>query len=171
MMNTKHLGKITKIHFAYLLIAVFLFIVAPMLFATLCHECVTRSKLASENVDDDTLTRDDSRCFHTQLLAPMFVFYFLYVGAEVAYGGFIMKFAVAYKCWTKIKAALLTSVFWGAFAFGRSIAIFLSRCLSPTVMLVADLALSVASIGTLAQAPRANSSMMWYGTAVQSKVT
>ena len=86
----KHLGYISKIHFAYLLIAVFLFIVALMFFATLCHECVTRSKLASESVDDDTVTRDGSRCFHTQLLALMFVFYFLYVGAEVAYGVFIM---------------------------------------------------------------------------------
>ena len=158
MMNTlkKHLGNITKIHFAYLLIAVFLFIVALMFFATLCHECITRSKLASENVDDDTVTRDDSRCCHTQLLALMFVFYFLYVGAEVAYGVFIMKFAVAYMGWTKIKAALLRSVFWRAFAFGRRIAIFLSRYLSPTVMIVADLALSVASIGTLALAPHAD---------------
>ena len=130
MMNTlkKHLGNITKIHFAYLLIAVFLSIVAFVFIATLCHECVTRSKLASENVDDDTVTRDDSPCFHTQLLALMFVFYY----------------------------ALLTSVFWRAFAFGRRIAIFLSRYLSPTVMLVADLALSVASIGTLALAPHAN---------------
>ena len=86
----KHLGYISKIHFAYLLIAVFLFIVALMFFATLCHECDTRSKLASESVDDDTVMRDDSRCFHTQLLALTFVFYFLYVGAEVAYGVFIM---------------------------------------------------------------------------------
>ena len=86
----KHSGYISKIHFAYLLIAVFLFIVALMFFATLCHECDTRSKLASESVDDDTVMRDDNRCFHTQLLALMFVFYFLYVGAEVAYGVFIM---------------------------------------------------------------------------------
>ena len=106
------------------------------------------------------------------LLPLMFVFYFLYVGAEVAYGGFIMKFAIAYTGWTKIKAAMLTSVFWGgAGAFGRGITIFLSRCLSPTVMLVTDLALSVASIGTLALAPHANSSMLWFGTVIQSKVT
>ena len=167
MMNTlkKHLGDMTNVHFAYLLIAVFLFVVALMFFATLCHECITRSKLALESVDDDKTTRgNSSRCFHAQLLALMFVFYFLYVGAEVAYGGFIMKFAVAYMGWTKIKAAMLTSVFWGAFAFGRAIAIFLSRCLSSTVMLVADLTLSVASLGALVLAP--NVSILWFGTAV-----
>ena len=168
VMNTlkKHLGDMTEIHFAYLLIATFLFVVALMFFATLCHECVTRSKLASENVDEDTATRHDSQCFHAQLLALMFVFYFLYVGAEVAYGGFITKFAVAYMGWTKIKAAMLTSVFWGTFAFGRGIAIFLSRCISPTVTLVADLALSVASLGALVLAPHLSSSMLWFGTAV-----
>ena len=44
---------------------------------------------------------------------------------------------------------MLTSVFWGAFAIGRGLAIFLAKCLSPAIMLIADLVLSCLALGGL----------------------
>ena len=162
----KAFGEITRVHYAYLLVALYLFIVSLMFFGSLCYECVTGMVPTLGSSDNDPTMQKGSRGFHVQLLLLMFFFYFFYVGAEVTYGGFIMEFAVASQAWPKVKAAMLTSVFWGMFAFGRGIAIFLARCLSPTVMLVADLVLSVASLGGLVLTLQTNPEMLWFCTAV-----
>ncbi|KAI0238738.1 Sodium-dependent glucose transporter 1 [Lamellibrachia satsuma] len=162
----KALSELTNVHYAYLVIALYLFIVSLMFFGTFGHECITGSASVSENKDNETTIHQGNCGFHVQLMVLMFIFYFLYVGAEVTYGGFVMKFAVSYMGWSKLKAAMLTSVFWGTFAFGRGIAIFLTRCLSPTVMLVADLVLSVASLCGLVLALQTSPAMLWFCTAV-----
>ena len=162
----KAIGEITRVHYAYLLVALYLFIVSLMFFGSLCYECVTGTVPTLGSSDSDLTMQKGSRGFHIQLLLLMFFFYFFYVGAEVTYGGFIMEFAVASQAWPKVKAAMLTSVFWGMFAFGRGIAIFLARCLTPTVMLVADLVLSIASLGGLVLTLQTNPQMLWFCTAV-----
>lgn len=165
--NVKNaLGEMTKVQYAYLMIALYLFVVSFMFFGSFCHERVTGTVPALANSDNDTTMRQGSRGFHVQLLVLMFFFYFLYVGAEVTYGGFIMEFAVNFQGWSKFKAAMLTSVFWGTFAFGRGIAIFLTRCLSPTMMLIADLVLSIASLGGLVLTLQTSPEMLWFCTAV-----
>lgn len=69
------------------------------------------------------------------------LFFFCYVGMEVAYGGYLFSYAVK-NCslrFTATQAAHLTSVFWGLFALGRILSIPLSMVASPMHMTLADL--------------------------------
>ncbi len=51
------------------------------------------------------------------------LFFFLYVGAEVGFGGWIFTYAVALDLGSETAAAYLTSAFWGALTFGRLLTI------------------------------------------------
>lgn len=67
-----------------------------------------------------------------KVLGLMFFFYFLYVGAEVAFGLFIYYFAInCDKHYSKETGTLLNSLFWGVFAIGRFFAIFFAKCMVP----------------------------------------
>lgn len=155
--------------FAYVTIAAFLFLIALM-HALLCccdRPCTLRASesQAGEEGDSKYVIHKESRGFRVQLLILLFIFYFLYVGMEVTYGAFIMTFTVKYLDWDKSKGTLVTSVFWGAFAVGRGLAIFLARCLSPVVMLIADLVLTILSLGGLVMVLESSQAMLWFCTA------
>uniref|UniRef100_A0A1A7WG04 KIAA1919 n=1 Tax=Iconisemion striatum TaxID=60296 RepID=A0A1A7WG04_9TELE len=73
---------------------------------------------------------------HVALVTLLFLFFFAYVGAEVAYGSFIFTFAKDYAGMSQAEAAGLNSVFWGAFAAARGLAIFFAACLHPGTMIL-----------------------------------
>jgi MFS transporter, FHS family, Na+ dependent glucose transporter 1 len=80
------------------------------------------------------------------LVALIAVFMFLYVGAEVAMGGWLYTYALTLGLAGETSAAYLTSVFWGALTLGRLAAIPVAARFRPRVILWADL------IGCLASA-------------------
>jgi FHS family Na+ dependent glucose MFS transporter 1 len=53
------------------------------------------------------------------LLALIVLFFFLYVGAEVGFGGWISTYATTLGLVSKADAAYLTSLYWGTFMVGR----------------------------------------------------
>ena len=59
------------------------------------------------------------------------LFFFLYGGSEVSLGGWIHTFGIKHNMMDETKAAYLTSSFWGAFTFGRLIAIRVASYFSP----------------------------------------
>ncbi|KAJ8008959.1 hypothetical protein DPEC_G00083830 [Dallia pectoralis] len=73
---------------------------------------------------------------HNALIALLFVFFFWYVGAEVAYGSFIFTYARDYIHMDRKQAALLNSLFWGSFATFRGLAIFFAACIRPGTMIL-----------------------------------
>lgn len=93
---------------------------------------------------DPAMTADSWRIrgpYRRQIITAAFFFFFLYVGVEVAYASYLATFAVQGPLrMSEPQAAVLTSAFWGAFAFGRLIAIFISMRVSSARMLLADLA-------------------------------
>lgn len=162
---TRTLQKLSKFEFAYIIIALFNFIVCIMFTALCC--CGSQSLLAIRKEDTcPEYERKENRGFRVQILFMLFIFYFLYVGMEVTYGGFIMAFSVVYLRWSKTEGTLLTSVFWGAFAAGRGLAIPLSRWLSPPVMLIINLLLSCMSLGGLLMAVDSSPHAVWLCTAL-----
>lgn len=75
------------------------------------------------------------------ILSLFFAFLMLYVGLEVAYGGYLFTFGVKSNLHMgKDAAAYLVSVFWGCFALSRLAAVPLSRHIRPAKLLVVDIA-------------------------------
>ncbi|MCK5428431.1 MAG: hypothetical protein KAI94_03115, partial [Anaerolineales bacterium] len=84
------------------------------------------------------------------LVSLVAAFLFLYVGAEVGYGGWIFTFAVQQLNLSGVAAAAyLTSAFWGALTLGRLLSIPIATRLRPRTILLADLVGCLASIAVL----------------------
>jgi fucose permease len=95
-------------------------------------------------------------------LALTVAFFFLYVGAEIGFGGWIYSYAVGLRLASEATAAYLTSAFWGAFTAGRLAGIPLALRYAPQAILLADLAGALASLSLLLAAPR-SPAVAWIG--------
>lgn len=150
---------VSPVKYAYFFVAFVLAVVAFGFFLSICC-CRRKSGGAAssrgpggggaETLRSEYTSRKERSGFRVRMLALLFVFFFVYVGSEVAYGSFISSFVVKRFGWTKETGAVVTSVFWGSFAAGRFLAIFLSWCLTPTVMLIGNLVVTSVSLVGLA---------------------
>ncbi|PYS91376.1 MAG: hypothetical protein DMF64_12425 [Acidobacteria bacterium] len=84
-----------------------------------------------------------------QLVLLFALFFALYVGAEVCFGGWIATYALARRLSDAAGAALLTSVFYGALMLGRLFAIPLAARVRPRTILCADLLGCLFGLGLL----------------------
>lgn len=91
-------------------------------------------------------------------------FFFLYVGAEVTFAGWVATYAEAIHLGGSQAPALLTSTFFGGFTFGRIVAIAAVRRLSLPTMLIGTCAL--ATTVALGLALAGGSVMVWGFTAL-----
>lgn len=96
-------------------------------------------------------------------LGLMALFFFMHVGAELAYGGWIFSYADEIGLGDDTTGRILNSVFWGGLVIGRLLAIPLSMRLSTRAMIVVDLVGAVASLGLIALLPEWGPSL-WIGT-------
>jgi MFS transporter, FHS family, Na+ dependent glucose transporter 1 len=71
------------------------------------------------------------------LTAALFLFF--YVGAEIAFGGWVYTYAVELKLAPAVQAAYLTSAFWLTFTIGRLIAVPLATRFKPRQIISAAL--------------------------------
>ena len=85
----------------------------------------------------------------TGLLALLILFFFLYVGAEVSFGGWIFTYAKKQYLVGEAEARFLTSAFWGAFTVGRLLSIPIARKLKPSTVLLIDLIGCILSSGLM----------------------
>lgn len=76
---------------------------------------------------------------HARVIALMGVLFFIHVGAELAFGGWVYSYATATQIGPETTARVLNSVFWGGLVVGRIAAIPLSRRLSAAAMIQFDL--------------------------------
>ncbi|MCP4400358.1 MAG: MFS transporter [bacterium] len=83
---------------------------------------------------------------HPFLVAGVALFFFLYVGVEVGFGGWVFTYAVATDLADKTHAAYLTSAFWGALTLGRLLSIPFTGRFKPITLLFMTLTGGVASI-------------------------
>jgi FHS family Na+ dependent glucose MFS transporter 1 len=77
------------------------------------------------------------------LVVLISLFFFLHVGSELSYGGWIYSYALHMGIAREAGAAYLTSAFWGSLTLGRLLGIPVSTKLKPRTMLIVDL------VGTL----------------------
>ncbi len=97
-------------------------------------------------------TSDDSEDrINRPLIAGLILFFFLWVGAEGGFGGWIFTYALKSGLTDKTGAAYLTSAFWGAFTMARLFSIPLAIRLKPIYLLVGSLSGVLISLGILIQ--------------------
>jgi FHS family Na+ dependent glucose MFS transporter 1 len=91
------------------------------------------------------------------------IFFLLYVGAEVGFGGWIFTYVITLDLMNETLAAYVTSAFWGALTIGRLLSIPLAARFRPVVILFNSLAGSLLSMGIMLL--WSNSSVaIWVGT-------
>lgn len=87
------------------------------------------------------------------LVGLMATLFFLFVGAEVSFGGWIYTYAVTLNLATATTAGYLTSLFWGAMTLGRLLSIRLAGRARPRYILLADLIGAAACLSLLLLVP------------------
>ncbi len=97
------------------------------------------------------------------LVAMLAAFFFLHVGAEASYGGWICTYAVRLGLSDQANGAYLTSGFWGALTAGRLLAIPIAARTSPQRMLLADLLGAFAGTAIILLCP-GSLVALWLGT-------
>lgn len=97
------------------------------------------------------------------LIILIATFFFLYSGAEIAYGGWIYSYAIATDTGTLTTAAYLTSIFWASLTLGRLISIPIATRLRARAILFIDLAGCLISLGFMLLAP-SSTIAVWIGT-------
>ncbi len=142
---------------AYWALALLIAPVAVALWRLPSPTAIVETHAASEN----TLT--PSRRSPALLIALIAVFFFLYVGSEGSFGGWIATYAKATGLGDPATAAYLTSVFWGALTLGRLLSIPLAARLRPRILLLGDLIACVLSVLVVIAWPGAPAAL-WIGT-------
>jgi MFS transporter, FHS family, Na+ dependent glucose transporter 1 len=99
----------------------------------------------------------------TVVVGLVALFLLLYVGAEVAFGGWIYTYAAALGLATATSAATLTSAFWGGLTAGRLAGIPIAARFRPRSILLADLAACLLSVGVILALPSSRVAL-WAGT-------
>ena len=152
----------------YVIIAVFLLLMGFVFTYFFCTSPLQIKSSSGHYKEESKVTSKPSeKNFTNYILGLLFVFYFLYVGAEVGYGGFIYTFAVNDQTvkFTPSNATQLNSVFWGTFALGRGVSICIASVLSPLNMVLLDILGCIVSSLALAYEADTNATVLWIGTA------
>ncbi|XP_048387029.1 sodium-dependent glucose transporter 1 [Stegostoma tigrinum] len=147
----------TPFTWAYIVIGSFVLLISVLFFIIYLRSSPNRSRAAVSS-QDPPFAR-----YHNVILFLLFFFFFWYVGAEVAYGSYIFTYAKDFVHFDDNQAAGLNSLFWGTFATGRGLAIFLATCLYPgTMILLSLIGCTISSI--ILTLHNTNLISLWVGT-------
>jgi len=91
------------------------------------------------------------------------LFFFLHVGAEIAYSGWISTYAIEKNILKEAQAAYLTSLFWGAITVGRLATVPFSSRVAPARILMGNLTGCLISTGLLLFFPGSRE-ILWFST-------
>ncbi len=136
-------------------------------------KCCRRRKTEISK-DSEGFTKGPNNASSTQPIwflfvtfALLFIFLFLYVGLEVAYGSLVFTVAVKGDLdFSKSDAAVLTALFWGTFAFARLFSVLLAVYkVRSSVMMICNLSGSFLASLILVLYPH-NAIAVWIGSGV-----
>jgi FHS family Na+ dependent glucose MFS transporter 1 len=97
------------------------------------------------------------------LLSVLVLFFFVYVGAEIGFGGWVFTYSLKMGLMQETSAAYLTSAFWGAFTIGRLFSIPIAAKLRARWILSADLIGCLLGLGLILLYPDSLVAL-WVGT-------
>lgn len=139
------------IKWAYWVLAILIFPIALWL---------SRAPSPAHQISDN---KQSTKVARPGLILLMVLFFFLYVGGEAGYGGWVYTYTISIGLGTETSAAYLTSLFWGALTAGRFIAIPIASRLRPAIILTIDLIGCLISIGAILIFP-SSPQALWIGT-------
>jgi len=99
---------------------------------------------------------------HLLLIGLIAAFFFMHMGAELAFGAYITSYADD-LFYSESLARVVNSVFWGGLVVGRLIAIPLALRLSPRTLLQSSLLIGAASLAPIIALPESPVAL-WIGT-------
>ncbi len=105
-----------------------------------------------------------NRGFLITFVSLIFVFYWMYVMAEVAYFTYLTTYVVDELNWTKASGAALTSAFWISFTLGRGVGVFLVKCVDAAKQISIMVVGTVVSLVVELFFAHIHPSIMWAGT-------
>jgi FHS family Na+ dependent glucose MFS transporter 1 len=111
-----------------------------------------------EEIENDTQTNN------TRLLVAMVLLFFLYVGVEGGFGGWIFTYALETQLATETSASYINSLFWGALTLGRLLTVPLARKIKPAPLLLGNFLLAILFLGLILVFPH-ETWMLWVGSA------
>ncbi len=97
------------------------------------------------------------------LIVMMVIFFTLYVGSEVSFGGWVYTYAVAMKLMDTTTAALMTSLFWGSLTLGRLLSIPIAAKFKLSSVVLVDVVGVLVSVGLILLWPKTET-IIWVGT-------
>lgn len=97
------------------------------------------------------------------IMFMMFLFFLVYIGMEIIFGGFLMIFIVNFMGWIKDKGVIVIVIFWGLFVVGRGFFIFIVNCFRLICMLVVDIFLMLIGFVLLSFGISYYSFILWIG--------
>jgi FHS family Na+ dependent glucose MFS transporter 1 len=98
------------------------------------------------------------------LIILMMTLFFIYVGVEGGFGGWIFSYVTKMKIATEANAAYINSLYWGALTLGRLITVILAKKIKPGKILIGNFLISAMSLGLILLMP-ANPLAVWLGSA------
>lgn len=122
------------------------------------HPAPTRTRLATV----ERSTAGGARTLHVVLVC---LFFFSYVAFESGFAGWIHTYVEQIGYGDATTATAMLTVFWGGFAFGRLIAIWTAKRMSPGRMVAGSMSLSVVAAVLFAVFPDGGP-MLWLVTAL-----
>jgi FHS family Na+ dependent glucose MFS transporter 1 len=93
----------------------------------------------------------------------MVLFFALYVGSEVSFGGWVYNYAVAMKLMNATTAALATSWFWGSLTLGRLLSIPIASKFKLSSVVFVDVVGVLVSVALIMLFPNSEV-IIWVGT-------
>ncbi len=96
------------------------------------------------------------------LLGLIVLFFFLYVGVEMGFGGWIYTYLTSTGLANITTAAYMTAAYWGAFTIGRLLSIPIAFRVRPRYVLLVDMIGSLVGLGIMMLWPT-NLTAMWIG--------
>jgi len=118
-----------------------------------------------DNHESEDLNLENHKGKHKLWVVLIAVLFFFYVGMEAGFGNWVATYAVKMQFSGETQAAVLTSVFYGAYTFGRLISIPTSTVIRPQHLLFGSYlgaAISLVLIVTLSQ----SALVIWIGAAL-----
>ncbi|KAM4043304.1 sodium-dependent glucose transporter 1 isoform 1-T1 [Anomaloglossus baeobatrachus] len=150
---------IKKSMLSYIVIATYILLVSLFLF--ILYSKTQSNQSAIKTTEEKVRTAK----YHNVLIFLLVLFFFSYVGAEVAYGSYIFTYAITTVGMDHDKAAGLNSIFWGVFAAVRGLAICFATCLYPgTMLLLSVIGCAVSSLFLLLF--HTHHIVLWVGSAL-----
>ncbi len=148
-------GKVISItndiNWAYWVLALIIFPVALLLF-----------RIPSPGIQRQTEDSVSKRGNYF-LIGLISLFFFLHVGGELSFGGWIYTYAVSVDLADKTVAAYLTSAFWGSLTLGRLLGIPIASRVKPRYVLIGNLAGCVLGTGIIFLYSR-SAAVLWIGS-------